>query len=103
MVVVQPWEIVALVIVAAGYAPLLVAARTRSHVGWFFTGYTFLFIGTIAAVLEGFFLPGVLNYVEHGVGVFLAAAAFLAAMHRDHAQLQRIVTDAAEREVETHD
>lgn len=73
---IEPTEAVAFTIIAFGYLPIILAYIRRSHVRWLLFAYTALVVGGAATLLEGFFLPDLLNVVEHGIGVMGAGLLF---------------------------
>lgn len=69
-------EIVSLVIALIGYFILLTEFRKNKNLLHLFLAYTFLLVGAIATVVEGFYLRTISNYIEHSVGMALAGLAF---------------------------
>lgn len=69
-------EVLILVLVLVGYAPVIRAYTQVDRSKWIFAGYTALVIGRVATVAEGFIVPAVFNAVEHGVGVMIAGGLF---------------------------
>lgn len=69
-------EAFVLFLVALGYVPVLRAYRLEREYPWLVAGYTALLAGRAAAVAPAVVAPGVLDAVEYGVGIALAAACF---------------------------
>jgi len=74
-----PLEIVGLVVALVGLVPVL--SQYKDETKWFTAGYVLLVVGMLATNIEALFLGGVLNFVEHGIGVGLAGIVFLIAAY----------------------
>ncbi|MFB6151281.1 MAG: hypothetical protein ABEJ40_05690 [Haloarculaceae archaeon] len=73
----DPHKVVLPIIALIGLVPVVLHYRAESR--WFVVGYLLLVVATLATNLESLFLGGILNYVEHVVGLLGAGIAFLAA------------------------
>lgn len=73
---VEALEVTSLVVVAIGYLILIAELRKHKNLLYIFIAYTFLLIGAVATVLEGFYFPNALNFVEHLVGRTFAGIVF---------------------------
>ena len=69
-------EAFVLFLVALGYVPVIRAYRLEREFPWLVAGYTALLAGRIAAVAGSVAYPGVLEFVEYGIGIALTAACF---------------------------
>jgi hypothetical protein len=65
-----------LFLVTLGYVPVLRAYTLERDSPWLVAGYTALVVGRFAAVAEAVTYPTLLNLLEHGVGIALAATLF---------------------------
>lgn len=70
-------EVIVLVIGALGFIPVIMGYVHNKGLKWMVISYTFLFIGLISTVIEGFFLNSFFNALEHFGGIFLAGLLFL--------------------------
>jgi hypothetical protein len=75
---VETEELFVLLLVLAGYIPVIRAYVQQQRALWLFVGYTALLVGRAATILEDFFATGLWIVAEHGVGVALAGVCFLA-------------------------
>lgn len=73
----DPHKAVLPVVALIGLIPILVQYRDQSR--WFVVGYAMLVVATLATNLENLFLGGLLNHVEHLVGLLGSGVAFLLA------------------------
>ncbi|MBI2565340.1 hypothetical protein HYV79_05160 [Candidatus Woesearchaeota archaeon] len=81
-------EVIILLLILIGYIPVIHAYfKYKSTITWFFLGYTTLLIGSIATILETFFYPVLLNYVEHLIGTLLSALLFLTNAYLSNKQI----------------
>jgi hypothetical protein len=69
-------ELFVLVLVGAGYVPVIRAYAGNRESFLLFAGYSALLVGRLATVLEDIAFPTVLATVEHVVGVALAGLLF---------------------------
>lgn len=96
---VETEELFIFVLVLAGYLPVIRAYVRQQRALWLFVGYTALLVGRAATILEDFLASGLWVVAEHGVGVALAGACFLAHFtvtarrDRDRVDLERDPTD----------
>jgi hypothetical protein len=96
---VETEELFIFALVLAGYVPVIRAYVRQQRALWLFVGYTALLVGRGATILEDFFASGLWVVAEHGVGVALAGACFLAHFTvtarrgRDRADLEGDPTD----------
>jgi len=75
---VETEELFIFALVLAGYVPVIRAYVRQQRALWLFVGYTALLVGRGATILEDFFVSGLWVVAEHGAGVALAGACFLA-------------------------
>jgi hypothetical protein len=75
-------EIVGLFVSLLGLLPVLSLYQEETR--WLTVAYVLLVIGMVATNLEAVVLGGVLNFVEHGIGIGLAGLMFFATayLHR---------------------
>ncbi len=99
---IEPTELIALIIVLAGYIPVIIAFKRRGHVKWLFAAYTALLIGVVATVLEGFIYPVALNYVEHGIGIGLAGVLFFYCAYANREKVSAVEEETREKLGEAH-
>ncbi|ACV47750.1 MULTISPECIES: hypothetical protein [Halomicrobium] len=74
-----PLELVGLIVALVGLIPVL--SQYKEETKWFTAGYVLLVVGMVATNIEALLLGGVLNFVEHGIGVGLAGLVFLVAAY----------------------
>lgn len=90
--VLDPITVAMAIVGLFGIVPVAIQYRDRSK--WFAVGYLLLVVAALATNLEDLFLGGLLNGVEHAVGLMGAGIAFFVAayVHRRHV-LERSVVD----------
>lgn len=91
----QPAEVIAFLLIAAGYIPVTVAVLRRHTTKYFFTAYTFLLTGAFATNVEGYYPDGstmatAWNYAEHVIGILGAAVFFCLAAYMSHRKTREI-------------
>ena len=83
-------EVISLIIAVIGYLVLLIEFKRNRNLLHIFLAYTFLLVGTVTTVAEGFYLPDILNFVEHSVGSALAGLAFGATAYLANKKISEI-------------
>ncbi|WP_459193747.1 hypothetical protein [Halosimplex sp. J119] len=75
-----------------GVAPVVIQYRDRSK--WFAVGYAMLVVAALATNVEDLLLGGLMNGIEHGVGLMGAGIAFFVAAyaHRQR-EIEGVVAD----------
>jgi hypothetical protein len=84
---IEPDEVIVLLIILAGYIPVIVSYTRSKGTRWLFLGYTALLVGAAATVIEGRIYPATLNYIEHIVGVMGAGILFLVCTYLSHEKM----------------
>jgi len=83
-------EVVVLVIILGGFLPVIMALRRNKELLVFFLAYMFLLLGAVFTILEGFFWGDIFHFLEHGLGITLAAFLFLASAYASNKKITSI-------------
>ncbi|MBI2084230.1 MAG: hypothetical protein HYT70_01270 [Candidatus Aenigmarchaeota archaeon] len=69
-------EVFSLFIILVGYVIIIIEFVNHKNLLHLFLAYTFLLVGSIATVVESFYLADIMNLVEHVIGMAAAGIAF---------------------------
>ena len=75
----DPITVAMAIIGVIGIVPVAIQYRARSR--WFAVGYVLLVVAALATNVEDLLLGGLMNGVEHGVGLMGAGIAFFVAAY----------------------
>ena len=91
LAVLNPQELVVLIIALGGLIPLVLYFRQTSR--WFVLAYGFLLVGAITTNVENLLWHDVFNFIEHSIGNMGAGVAFAIAAYAH----RRKLTESADR------